>query len=72
MAVAFAKLLIEKGIINQDQFMRKLSEERATYPKLVKPHTAMTIGEILIWEATNVYSGSADSLPILDDENVGR
>jgi hypothetical protein len=32
----------------------------------------MNIGEILIWEATNVYSGSADSLPILDDENVGR
>jgi hypothetical protein len=31
---ALAKLLIEKGLITQDEFMRKLSEERATYQKL--------------------------------------
>jgi hypothetical protein len=31
MADALVKLLIEKGIITQDEFMRKLSEERATY-----------------------------------------
>ena len=27
---ALAKLLIEKGLITQDEFMRKISEERAT------------------------------------------
>ncbi len=31
---ALAKLLIEKGIITQEEFMRKISEERATYQKL--------------------------------------
>jgi hypothetical protein len=32
-----ANLLIEKGLITQDEFMRKLSEERATYQKLLNP-----------------------------------
>jgi hypothetical protein len=36
-ADALAKLLIEKGIITQDEFMRKLSEERATYQRLLSP-----------------------------------
>ena len=31
---ALAKLLIEKGLI---EFMRKISEERATYQKLLNP-----------------------------------
>ena len=31
---ALAKLLIEKGIITQQEFMAKLSEERAVYQKL--------------------------------------
>jgi hypothetical protein len=34
---ALAKLLIENGIITQDEFVRKLSEERATYQRLLKP-----------------------------------
>jgi len=34
---ALAKLLIEKGLITQEEFMRKLSEERATYQKLLNP-----------------------------------
>ena len=34
---ALAKLLIEKGIITQEEFMRKISEERATYQKLLNP-----------------------------------
>jgi hypothetical protein len=34
---ALAKLLIEKGLITQEQFMRKLSQERATYQKLFNP-----------------------------------
>jgi hypothetical protein len=34
---ALAKLLIEKGLITQEQFMEKISEERATYQKLLNP-----------------------------------
>ena len=37
MADALVKLLIEKGIIAQDEFVRKLSEERATYQRLLSP-----------------------------------
>jgi hypothetical protein len=31
------KLLIEKGIITQQEFLQKISEERATYQKLLNP-----------------------------------
>jgi hypothetical protein len=34
---ALAKLLIEKGLITREEFMQKISEERATYQKLFKP-----------------------------------
>ena len=34
---ALAKLLIEKGIITREEFMQKISEERATYQKLLNP-----------------------------------
>jgi|SoiMetStandDraft_2_1073263.scaffolds.fasta_scaffold08170_5 hypothetical protein len=34
---ALAKLLIEKGLITREEFMRKLSEERATYQGLLNP-----------------------------------
>ena len=34
---ALAKLLIEKGMITREEFMQKLSEERATYQKLLNP-----------------------------------
>jgi hypothetical protein len=34
---ALAKLLIEKGLITREEFMRKISEERATYQKLLNP-----------------------------------
>jgi len=34
---ALAKLLIEKGLITRDEFMQKISEERATYQKLLNP-----------------------------------
>jgi len=34
---ALAKLLIEKGLISQEEFMQRISEERATYQKLLKP-----------------------------------
>jgi hypothetical protein len=30
---ALAKLLIEKGLITQEEFLQKISEERATYQK---------------------------------------
>ena len=33
---ALAKLLIEKGLITREEFMRKISEERAMYKKLLK------------------------------------
>src|SRR4030095_15341732 len=32
-----AKLSIEKGLITRQEFMEKISEERATYEKLVSP-----------------------------------
>jgi hypothetical protein len=34
---AMAKLLIEKGLITREEFMRKISEERVTYQKLFNP-----------------------------------
>jgi len=34
---ALAKLLIEKGIITQQEFLQKIAEERVTYQKLLKP-----------------------------------
>jgi len=34
---ALAKLLTEKGLITREEFMRKISEERATYQKLFNP-----------------------------------
>jgi hypothetical protein len=32
-----AKLFIEKGLITLDEFIQKVSEERATYQKLLNP-----------------------------------
>jgi hypothetical protein len=34
---ALAKLLIEKGMITREEFMQTISEERATYQKLLNP-----------------------------------
>ena len=34
---ALARLLIEKGIITQQEFLQKIAEERATYQRLLKP-----------------------------------
>jgi hypothetical protein len=34
---ALAKLLIEKGLITQAEFMQKISEEPGTYQKLLNP-----------------------------------
>jgi hypothetical protein len=34
---ALARLLIEKGVITQREFLQKIAEERATYQKLPKP-----------------------------------
>ena len=31
---ALAKLLIEKGLITREEFMQKISEERATYQRM--------------------------------------
>lgn len=36
---ALAKLLIEKGLITQDEFTRKLSAERAAYQAMLKKMT---------------------------------
>jgi hypothetical protein len=38
---ALAKLLIEKGLITREEFMQKISEERATYQKLLISDAAM-------------------------------
>lgn len=34
---ALAKLLIEKGIITQQEFLQKIAEERATYQRMLNP-----------------------------------
>jgi hypothetical protein len=34
---ALAKLLIQKGIIPQQEFLQKISEERATYQRMLNP-----------------------------------
>jgi hypothetical protein len=34
---ALAKVLIEKGLITRQEFMEKISQERATYQKLLNP-----------------------------------
>jgi hypothetical protein len=34
---ALAKLLIEKGITSQQEFLAKISEERATYQRMLNP-----------------------------------
>jgi hypothetical protein len=34
---ALAKLLFERGLITREEFMQKISEERATYQQLVSP-----------------------------------
>jgi predicted transcriptional regulator len=34
---ALAKLLIEKGIITEQEFSQKISEERATYQRMLNP-----------------------------------
>ena len=47
---ALAKLLIEKGVITREEFMVKISEERATCQKLLNPDSAMNIVDILIWK----------------------
>jgi hypothetical protein len=36
-ADALAKLLIERGLIKQEEFMQKISKERGTYQKLLHP-----------------------------------
>jgi hypothetical protein len=37
---ALAKLLIDKGIITQQKFLQKISEERATYHRMLNPTQA--------------------------------
>jgi len=34
---ALAKLLIEKGVITEQELLQKIAEERATYQRLLKP-----------------------------------
>jgi hypothetical protein len=36
MTDALAKLLIEKGLITPEEFMQKVSEERATYQRMLR------------------------------------
>jgi hypothetical protein len=39
---ALAKLLIEKGLITREEFMQKISEERATYQRFMNHNSSMT------------------------------
>ena len=40
---ALAKLFIEKGLITREEFMQKISEERATYQKLLNSSAPVNI-----------------------------
>jgi hypothetical protein len=40
---ALAKLLIEKGLITREEYMQKISAERATYQKLLNPIRSLTL-----------------------------
>jgi hypothetical protein len=51
---ALAKLLIEKGLITREEFMQKISEERANVSEVAESHAAMTVGEILFGESSNL------------------
>ena len=42
MADAVTKLLIEKGLIAREEFMQRISEERATYQKLLSQTQQLT------------------------------
>jgi hypothetical protein len=39
---ALAKLLIEKGLMPREEFMQKISEERATYQRFMNHNSSMT------------------------------
>ena len=43
---ALAKLLIEKGLITREEFMRKISEERATYQKALESDAAISVAAV--------------------------
>jgi hypothetical protein len=43
---ALAKLLIETGLITREEFIQKISEERATYQTLFKPAQQMNIAAV--------------------------
>ena len=42
---ALAKLLIEKGLITREEYMQKISEERATYQRRLNPTATISMGE---------------------------
>ena len=44
---ALAKLLIERGLITREEFMQKISEERATNQRLLNPTTQMNIASVV-------------------------
>ena len=43
---ALAKLLIETGLITREEFIQKISEERATYQTLFNPAQQMNIAAV--------------------------
>ncbi len=42
-ADVLAKLLIEKGIITREEYIEKLSAQRAVYQELLKPHSSVKL-----------------------------
>jgi len=44
---ALAKLLIQKGLITRGESMPKISEERATYQKLLNRTVPVNIGDLV-------------------------
>ena len=45
---ALVKLLIEKGLITQEEFVQKIFEERATYQRLLNPTPQLKYSDMMI------------------------
>jgi len=67
---ALAKLQIEKGIITQQEFLQKISEERATYQKLLNPMRQSVTSSFLLWAWFETLKRSvvrpADGIRLID------
>jgi hypothetical protein len=56
MLIPASELLIEKGIITQQEFMQKIADERGDIPTNAEPNIAAIIQRGLVWSRLNSSS----------------